>query len=73
MVPLPKKCEDINTVTSFCDCMRREEEIDPAAERFCSWVADNPGKANGDNLKELKKALMDLEEADSGGCCCECE
>jgi len=71
MRPLPKKCEDINTVSSFCDCISGAESKDVAAEAFCKRAADNSGSATGDELVELKKALTDLEETDPDDCCCE--
>jgi hypothetical protein len=70
MNPLPKKCEDINAVKSFCDCMSEEGPVDVAAEAFCKRAAD--GNATGDELVELKKALKDLEETDPDECCCDC-
>lgn len=73
MRPLPEKCEDINTVTSFCDCISGEESVDVAAEGFCKRAADSSGSATGDELVELKKALKDLEETDPDEGCCECE
>jgi hypothetical protein len=71
MRPLPKKCEASNTVTSFCDCISEEKDVDAAAEGFCKRAAENPGKVTGDELVELKHALNDLEEfdADDEGCC----
>jgi hypothetical protein len=72
MRPLPEKCEDINKVTSFCDCISGEEAVDVAAEAFCKRAADNSVNVTGDDLVELKKALKDLEETDSDECCCEC-
>jgi len=71
MGTLLDKCEDRNTVTSFCDCISKEEAVDAAAEGFCKRAADNSGSATGDDLVELKKALKDLEEIDDE-CCCEC-
>ena len=75
MNPLPKKCEDINSVRSFCDCMGGEGTMDPAAQAFCQRIEG--GGATGDELIELKKALKDIEgaepeESDSEGDCCEC-
>jgi hypothetical protein len=71
MRPVPEKCEDINTVRSFCDCISGEESVDVAAEAFCKRV-ESGGRVTGDDLVELKKALKDLEETDSGECCCDC-
>jgi hypothetical protein len=65
------KCEDRNTVTSFCDCISKEEAVDAAAEGFCKRAADNSGSVTGDDLVELKKALKDLKEVEDE-CCCEC-
>jgi len=73
MSSLPKKCEDSNTVTSFCDCMKGEDSVDVAAEGFCRRAADSSEHVTGDELVELKKALKDLEETDRDDCCCECE
>lgn len=63
------KCEDRNTVTSFCDCIGKEEAVDAAAKGFCKQAADNSGSVTGDDLVELKKALKDLKETDDEGCC----
>ena len=67
MKTLIRKCEDNNTVGSFCDCVSGGESADPAATAFCNR-AKTDTKINGDDLDELKKALIDLE--DDG--CCEC-
>jgi hypothetical protein len=72
MRPLPKKCEDINTVSSFCGCIGGEKSKDVAAEASCKRAADSSGSATGDELAELKKALKDLEEIDPDEGCCEC-
>ena len=72
MRTLPDKCEDRNTVRSFCDCINEEETVDVAAEGFCKRAADNSGSVTGDDLVELKKALKDLKEIDDDECCCEC-
>ncbi len=61
MKTMPLKCKDINTVTGFCDCIENEEGVDAAAQAFCARADDNP-HVTGDDLSELKKALMDLEE-----------
>ncbi len=58
---LPKKCEDINAVKSFCDCLSGEETVDVAAKAFCRRAADSIEHVSGDELVELKKALKDLE------------
>jgi hypothetical protein len=64
-----KKCMDINTVGSFCDCIAGEEPVDPAATSFCNRAKIDKN-ITGENLAELKMALTDLEEDES---CCECE
>ena len=72
MSSLPKKCDGSNTVTSFCDCLKGEESVDVAADAFCRRAADSSEHVTGDELVELKKALMDLEDTDPDDSCCEC-
>jgi len=72
MRSLSDKCEKSNTVTSFCDCIGKEEAMDKAAEGFCKRAADNSNSVTGDELVELKKALKDLKEIDDDEGCCEC-
>jgi hypothetical protein len=67
METLPKKCVDINTVSSFCDCIAGDEPVDPAAKAFCNR-AKTDTRLTGEDLAELKMALLDLEE----DACCEC-
>ena len=67
MATFPHKCVDINSVGSFCDCIAGGEAVDPAAEAFCNR-AKTDKNITGDNLAELKMALMDLEDE----ACCEC-
>ena len=62
------KCVDNNTIGSFCDCLAGEKAVDPAAEAFCNR-AKTDKNITGDDLVELKRALLDLEEDDA---CCEC-
>jgi len=62
------KCEDINTVGSFCDCIANEELVDPAAETFCNRAKTDKNITDED-LAELKMALMDREEDEA---CCDC-
>ncbi len=62
------KCMDINSVGSFCDCISKNESVDPAVQAFCSRAKNNPN-VTGDDLNELKMALLDMEEEDA---CCEC-
>jgi hypothetical protein len=72
MRPLPKKCEDVNTVTSFCECISEEESVDAAAAGFCKRAAKSNASVTGDDLVELKHALKDLDEIDADEGCCEC-
>ena len=72
MNPLPKQCESLNAVGSFCDCIREGESVDVAAAAFCKRAEDKSNSVTGDELIELKKALKDLEENDPDECCCEC-
>ena len=60
METLPEKCTNINTVSSFCDCVADAKAVDPAARGFCDY-AKTDKNVTGDDLVELKKALMDLE------------
>ena len=60
METLPPKCANINTVTSFCDCVADAQAVDPAARGFCDH-AKTAANVTGDDLAVLKKALMDLE------------
>ncbi len=65
METLPQKCVDINTVGSFCDCIADVEPVDVAARAFCDR-AKTDKNITGDELAELKIALMDLEDE---SCC----
>ncbi len=65
METLPLKCVNINTVGSFCDCIADAEPVDMAARAFCDRAKADK-HVTGDDLAELKKALMDLE---SEACC----
>ncbi len=67
METLPEKCVDINTVGSFCDCIAGEVPVDPAAQAFCNRSKTDKN-ITGEDLAELKRALMDLED----DACCEC-
>jgi hypothetical protein len=62
-----QKCVNINTVSSFCDCIAGDVSVDPAAQAFCNR-AKTDTNITGDDLAELKKALMDLED----DACCDC-
>ncbi len=66
MKTLPK-CADDNTVGSFCDCIAGVEPVDPAAKAFCNR-AKTDKNVTGDDLAELKMALLDLEDE----ACCDC-
>ncbi len=68
METLSQKCVDINAVGSFCDCIAGEEPVDPAAEAFCNR-AKSDKNITGEDLAELKMALIDLED---DACCCDC-
>ncbi len=61
MKTMPVKCKDINTVRGFCDCLADEDSVDAAAQAFCRRASGDP-YVTGDDLAELKKALMDLED-----------
>jgi hypothetical protein len=67
METLPQKCADINSVGSFCDCIAGEETVDPAAEAFCNRAKADKN-ITGEDLAELKTALMDLEEGEYCDC-----
>jgi hypothetical protein len=69
MKTYPDKCADINAVGSFCNCIAGEETVDPAAKGLCNR-AKTEKNVTGDDLAELKKALMDLEDEDD--MCCDC-
>jgi len=58
MKTMPLKCKDVNAVGAFCDCIADTDSVDVAAKAFCKRAV--PG--NGEDLAELKKALMDLEK-----------
>jgi hypothetical protein len=60
METLPLKCVDINSVGSFCACIAGAEPVDVAARAFCGR-AKTDKNITGDDLAELKKALMDME------------
>lgn len=61
METIPGTCMNINTVGSFCDCIADDESVDAAARGFCERVQSGAMDVTGDDLAELKKALMDLE------------
>ncbi len=67
MRTLPKKCEDIESVSSFCDCIAVEEPSDSAVQEFCNR-AKTDKKITSEDLAELKMSLMDQEDE----ACCEC-
>ena len=70
MRTLPTSCRDMNSVSSFCDCINDDGSADVAAQAFCKR-AEAGDNVTGDDLVELKKALMDLDETEDEGCCCE--
>ncbi len=61
MKTLPQKCVNINTIGSFCDCIAGQEPVDPAAKAFCDRTKTDKN-ITGEDLAELKMALMDLED-----------
>jgi len=62
MKTLPLKCMNSYTVRSFCDCIADATSVDAAARAFCEPAKTGRDKnVTGDDLAELKKALMDLE------------
>ena len=67
MKTINEKCEDINTVGSFCGCIAGEKSVDPAAKAFCNR-AKTDKNITGEDLAELKKALTDLNDDDCCGC-----
>jgi hypothetical protein len=62
MKTMPLKCKDVNAVGVFCDCIADADSVDVAAKAFCKRAIPGNGEhATGEDLAELKKALMDLE------------
>jgi hypothetical protein len=62
MNAMPLTCKDINAVGSFCDCLDDAESADRAARVFCQRARSGSDRfVTGDDLAELKKALLDLE------------
>lgn len=62
MKTIPLKCKDVNAVGAFCDCIAGADGVDVAAKAFCKNTASGGREhATGEDLAELKKALMDLE------------
>ena len=63
MKTIPRQCEDINEVSSFCGCIADEDAVDEAARAFCRKAsAGGAPYVTGDDLAELKKALIDMED-----------
>jgi hypothetical protein len=58
---LPLKCLNIYTVGSFCNCIDDAEPVDVAARALCDRAKSGDKNITGDDLAELKKALMDME------------
>jgi hypothetical protein len=71
MEALSQKCADINTVSSFCDCIAGEENVDSAAQSFCN-KAKTDKNVTGDDLAELKIESMDEKDVLKDGACCDC-
>ena len=62
MKTMPLKCKDVNAVGAFCDCIAGVDSVDVAAKAFCKHTASGGREhTTGEDLAELKKALMDLE------------
>jgi hypothetical protein len=62
MKTMPVKCKEVNAVGAFCDCIAGADTVDVAAQNFCTRARAGSEKiATGEDLAELKKALMDLE------------
>jgi allantoicase len=62
MKTMPLKCKDVNAVRAFCDCIADADSVDVAAKSFCERTLSGNGKnVTGEDLAELKKALIDLE------------
>jgi hypothetical protein len=62
METIPSKCMDVNMVGSFCDCISGAESVDAALGAFCTRSKTESGRnITGDDLAELKKAVMDME------------
>jgi hypothetical protein len=62
MKTIPDKCKDVNVVSSFCGCIADAESVDVAAKGFCARSKRGTDKnTTGEDLAELKKALMDME------------
>jgi hypothetical protein len=67
MDTLSRKCMDRDTISSFCDCIGREEPVNTTAQSFCTRAKADPTVSEKD-LIALKMALLDQAE-DS---CCDC-
>ena len=62
MKTMPLKCVSSYTVGSFCECIADAAQVDVAARAFCELAKSDSNKTiTGDDLVELKKALMDIE------------
>jgi hypothetical protein len=62
MNTMPSTCREINAVGSFCDCIDVAESADNAARAFCRRARTGSDRfVTGEDLAELKKALLDLE------------
>jgi hypothetical protein len=58
---MPAKCKDVKAVRAFCDCIADEDSVDVAAQVFYQRVGTGAEQyVTGDDLAELKRALMDL-------------
>ncbi len=63
MRTMPQKCREVDEAGAFCDCIAGDSSVDKAAQAFCRRPGSpDDRKSSGDELRELKKALMDLED-----------
>ena len=67
MDTLSRKCMDMDSIGSFCDCISEAGLIAPEVQVFCARAKTDPTVTNED-LVGLKMALLDQEEDG----CCEC-
>ncbi len=59
---MSRKCVEIDAADAFCKCIAGDASVDKAAQAFCRRPAGRDRRSSGDELKELKKALLDLED-----------
>jgi hypothetical protein len=71
MSTLSQKCETINAVSAFCDCIAGEEQVYPAVREFCNHARTDKNVTDKD-LINLKMTLSDREEESREACCDDC-